>query len=101
MTFRAASTSSSSSGLLWIGLSVAIILMMICLRPADMFRGGKPLVEDAYYSLSVARNLADGKGFTVDGEQLTNGVQPLFTIISTLSFIVTGGDIEALRIQLA
>ena len=40
-----------------------------------------PLTEDGYYSLSVARNLAAGKGMTIDGANLTNGFQPLFTMI--------------------
>jgi hypothetical protein len=81
-------------------LSLAI-LMAISLRPADRFFGGRPFVEDAYYSLSVARNIATGNGFTIDGRQLTNGVQPLFTIVSALPFALTKSTIAALRIQLA
>ncbi len=81
-------------------IAVATIFLAMALRPAEQFLGGKPFVEDAYYSLTVARNIADGSGFTIDGEQLTNGVQPLFTVISALSFALTGSDIGALRFQL-
>lgn len=59
---------------------VGLVLFSLVLRPAghvyDM-----PLTEDGYYSLSVARNLAAGHGMTIDGINLTNGFQPLFTVI--------------------
>src|SRR5262245_27969292 len=83
-----------------VSLSFAILLA-ISLRSTEHFFGGRPFVEDAYYSLSAARNIATGNGFTIDGHQLTNGVQPLFTVISALPFVVTKSTITALRIQLA
>ncbi|MBI3453351.1 MAG: hypothetical protein HY057_11115 [Rhodospirillales bacterium] len=51
-----------------------------------------PLTEDGYYSLSVARNLAAGHGLTIDGRTLTNGFQPLFTVLEAGAFALAGGD---------
>lgn len=58
-----------------------------------------PLTEDAFYSLSVARNIALGNGITIDGEMLTNGFQPLYTfLIATPIYYFNQGDrIESLR----
>jgi len=38
-----------------------------------------PLIDDAFYSFSIARNLAQGAGATADGIHLTSGFQPLYT----------------------
>ena len=39
-----------------------------------------PLIDDAFYSFSIARNLARGAGPTADGVHLTSGFQPLYTL---------------------
>ncbi len=85
------------------GLAVllAIILFALVLRPAahvyDM-----PMTEDGYYALSVARNLAQGHGLTIDGTTLTNGFQPLFTILEAGAFWISGGnEILAMRLVMA
>jgi hypothetical protein len=79
-------------------IAVALILFSLVLRSAghvyDM-----PLTEDGYYSLSVARNLAAGLGLTIDGVNLTNGFQPLFTIIESGAFVLARGD-EILAMRL-
>ena len=84
-----------------VALVAALALLAIALRPAghvfDM-----PLTEDGYYSLAVARNLAAGHGLTIDGTTLTNGFQPLFTMIEALAFWLAGGnEILALRLVTA
>jgi hypothetical protein len=76
----------------------AVILLTLALRPAahvyDM-----PMTEDGYYALSVARNLAAGHGLTIDGQNLTNGFQPLFTVLEAGAFWLAGGDeIWAMRL---
>ena len=38
-----------------------------------------PLIDDAFYSFSIARNLAAGSGPTADGIHETSGFQPLYT----------------------
>ena len=80
---------------------LALMLFALVLRPAahvfDM-----PMTEDGYYALSVARNLAAGHGLTIDGEHLTNGFQPLFTILEAGAFRVAGADqVTALRLVMA
>ena len=72
-------------------VAAAAALLTLALRPAahvfDM-----PLTEDGYYSLTVARNLAAGRGLTIDGATLTNGFQPLFTMVEAAAFVLAGGD---------
>jgi len=41
----------------------------------------KPVGEDAYYMLSVARNIARGRGIVYNGQKKTTGIQPLATFI--------------------
>ena len=38
-----------------------------------------PLIDDAFYSFSIARSLASGHGPTADGIHETSGFQPLYT----------------------
>jgi hypothetical protein len=58
----------------------------------------KPLTEDGFYSLTVARNLATGHGLTIDGTHLTNGFQPLVTVLDALAFL--GHDARASAVRL-
>jgi len=39
------------------------------------------MVDDSFYYLEIARNLALGNGFTFDGLHRTNGFQPLFQLM--------------------
>ena len=59
------------------------------------FLSDKPIGEDGFYMLTVAWNIAQGKGITYNGEILTTGIQPLstfiFAAIAKLTFWV-GGD---------
>jgi len=91
-------TASPVPWLRLLALVLAVILLGLAFRPAahvyDM-----PMTEDGYYALSVARNLAAGKGITIDGTNLTNGFQPLFTLLQGGAFWVAGGDeIIAMRL---
>lgn len=80
---------------------VALAAGSLALRP-DSSIVHRPIVEDGYYSLTVARNLAIGRGMTVDGKTLTNGFQPLFTLLTTPIYIFVANDrILALRFVLA
>jgi hypothetical protein len=77
---------------------VGLVLFSLVLRQASHVYD-MPLTEDGYYSLSVARNLAAGNGLTIDGVNLTNGFQPLFTIIESGAFVLAGGnEILAMRL---
>ena len=46
--------------------------------------------DDAYYQFSVARNLASGVGFTIDGQHAAAGVQVLWTILLAGMSVVFG-----------
>lgn len=58
-------------------------------------------MEDGYYALSVARNFAEGNGITIDGTQITNGFQPLFTFVAVPAFLIAGENKFNLLIFLA
>jgi hypothetical protein len=70
----------------------------ITLRLAPLFDAGGRLLrsfptEDGYLSLTIARNLALGKGMSVsDGTILTNGTQPLATVVWAALFALVGGE---------
>src|SRR5438067_1710720 len=53
---------------------------------SDWKIASRPYIEDAFYSLSCARHLALGHGFSVDGIHPTNGVQPLICILNAPCF---------------
>ncbi len=46
----------------------------------------RPYIEDAFYALSCARQLALGHGFSIDGIHPTNGVQPLICLLDAPCF---------------
>ena len=57
------------------------------------------LLDDAYYSLTVAANIAAGRGITYGGFP-TNGFQPLYSFLMTPVFAVVDNRMTALRIAL-
>ena len=88
----------------WLAAAIAALALAavtLALRP-DSTVFLKPLSEDGYYSLAVARSVAAGHGITIDGVTATNGIQPLMTIIQAGLFWLAGGDdLLALRLVLA
>lgn len=70
---------------------LAVVSLSLIFRD-DYLLTGRPFTEDAYYSFTVARNLALGNGFTVGNEGKTNGFQPLFTLIASVAYLFTNGD---------
>ncbi len=52
-----------------------------------------PLIDDTFYSLGIAKNLAMGLGFTHDGVIQTNGFQPLFVFLSAPLYSIFKTDI--------
>lgn len=95
------SITASARWVLGLAALVGLILLALAFRPAphvyDM-----PMTEDGYYALSVARNVAAGNGITIDGANLTNGFQPLFTFLQAGAFVLASGDeILAMRLVMA
>lgn len=79
---------------------VLVATLLTTVRGADVLPE-RPLTEDCYYALTVARNLALGRGLTIDGVHATNGFQPLYTVICALAYLPTGGDpVSSLRLVL-
>jgi hypothetical protein len=77
----------------YVGLALVLLLLSIAFRPAESITH-RPLVEDGYYALSVARNVALGQGVTIDGVHPTNGFQPLFTFLCVIPYLLVGGARE-------
>jgi hypothetical protein len=75
-----------------------LVIFMIAVATASLvFRSDidvahRPVQEDGYYAFTVARNVALGKGITIDGSTLTNGFQPLFTFLSVPAFMLAGDE---------
>lgn len=54
------------------------------------------LIDDSFYSLDIARNIAEGRGVTYGG-QLTNGFQPLFVFLVAPLYACLDSDVVALH----
>ena len=72
-------------------------LLLLVMTASIVFRQegaivGKPFTEDGFYAASVARNLALGRGLTIDGIQQTNGFQPLYVFLCSVPFILAGSN---------
>jgi hypothetical protein len=79
-------------------ISVAAAVAML-FAPADDLARTLP-VEDAYYALSVARQVAIGGGITIDGAVETNGFQPLWVGLNVPLYALVDGDrIAGLRLS--
>lgn len=86
----------------WVLMFVVAVVpaMLLILRPAHLVPDA-PLMEDGYYSYTVSRNIALGRGITITEGMETNGFQPWFTFLSVPLFWVAGPDrYEAVRLML-
>ena len=55
----------------------------------------KPFTEDGFYMMTVAWNIADGKGITYNLERPTTGIQPLVTFLQAgiaKAVLIFGGN---------
>jgi len=99
------SAAVTSAGL---GLGALLFGIGLVARLAPLLDAGGRLLrqfpsEDGYLMLTIARNIAIGKGMSVaDGLQPTNGTQPLATLLWAGVFRLAGGDrqLGVLGIQL-
>ncbi len=72
-----------------------VVILTIIMRLALMFRSEeriftRPFNEDSFYLFSTAEHFARGEGFSVDGVQPTNGVQPLIIFFYAPLFLIAG-----------
>jgi len=54
----------------------------------------KALVDDAFFYLKLAQNIAAGNGVTFDGEVLTNGFNPLYALLLVPVFLVFSSNLD-------
>ena len=77
--------------------AILFVLIGLSARVLPMFdHGGRLLqmnpTEDGYLMLTIARNLAVGKGLSIaDGTIPTNGTQPLVTLLWALCYLIVSG----------
>jgi hypothetical protein len=79
---------------------LGVAILSLALRSSNVVFAS-PLTEDGYYVLTVARNIARGVGFSVDGTSWTNGFHPLWAVLTSLTFMLVGDASEpAIRLIL-
>ena len=88
----ATATKSMTTRLLWCAAAVALAASLSLVTRDAAALPDKPFVEDAFYALSVSRQIGAGHGFTIDGVQATNGVQPLYVVLMAPLYWMTGGE---------
>jgi len=85
---------------LWLALVVALaVRLMIAWLPVQelIMRFN---ADDAYYYLTIARNVVAGRGVSFDGIALTNGFHPLYLLLLLPLFWATSSAVE-LNVHLA
>ena len=74
------------------GIFAAVLLgfmFFVAFQPIEVHTYGRTIIDDGYYYLGYAWNIAAGNGPTFDGIVNTNGVQPLWAVIlSALALMV-------------
>ena len=94
---RQKSGSSSSGEIVVVALLIAVVVSIFLLISTF----GVQLVDDGYYYLEIARNIATGNGFTFDGSNPTNGFHPLWQIMLVPIFLMTGSrDLAAVAVTM-
>lgn len=93
MISRTSRQSFAAWSLVWLLLALGVFARLAPL--AD--EGGRILsqwpTEDGYYMLTISRQLGLGNGMsTADGSMITNGVQPLATLLWALPYALLEGD---------
>lgn len=89
---------SRSARAVFYGAILTMVGVATWVRVAPLIEGGDRLQrqcvsEDGYLMLTIARNAAMGRGFSVsDGEIATNGTQPLCSLLYALCFHLVDAD---------
>jgi 4-amino-4-deoxy-L-arabinose transferase-like glycosyltransferase len=80
-------------------LIALVALHLLLLSLLALFNPHALLIDDAYYSLTIARNMATGQGISYGGFP-TNGFQPLYAFVMT-PLMAALGDRPELCLRLA
>jgi hypothetical protein len=93
--------SRRARGALFALLALGFLLrLFLAWAPFSYLASRGALVDDAFYSFSIARHLAAGHGPTADGIHPTSGFQPLYTFL-LVPFYFLSRDDAILPIHLA
>lgn len=84
-------------GLILFIFSIVVGTFFIYLSQTSIEKILSIFVDDAFYYLKIAQNIALGKGFTFDGVNPTNGFQPLWQFILVPFYLVFKGNITPIR----
>lgn len=75
----------------WIIISVGFLFQLSYLFTSTAALAHRPFEEDSFIIMTVTRNIAMGKGLTIDGKTITGGVQP-GSFIYIIAHIASGFD---------
>lgn len=84
-----------------------VVALVVAVAPLLLIGKGvpnlydSPIAEDGWYSQTVARNIASGDGFTIDGSRTTNGVQPLATVVDAVVYLGHPSTEVSIRLLMA
>jgi dolichyl-phosphate-mannose-protein mannosyltransferase len=93
--------SRRARGALFTLLALGLLLrVLLAWAPFSYLASRGSLVDDAFYSFSIARHVAAGHGPTADGIHPTSGFQPLYTFLLVPFYLLSRGD-SILPIHLA
>ncbi|HET9135452.1 MAG TPA: hypothetical protein VFO76_02350, partial [Candidatus Kapabacteria bacterium] len=73
-------------------LILTFILRLILAFRSDANLGTRLFNDDSFYLHTVSKNIAAGNGMTIDGKQLTNGIQPIIVILNTPAYYLADMD---------
>jgi hypothetical protein len=79
--------------IIYFGYAASLAIFSSNEAPTQLYHGkffpylaDKPLSEDGFYMLTVAKNFANGEGFVYNFRIATSGVQPLSTVLYSVVF---------------
>jgi hypothetical protein len=82
------------------GVAVALVFYTLGLAMWLVVNGVRVTMEDGFYYLKIAQNIAHGAGSTFDGFNLTNGYHPLWLLILVPLFWLTAAPHTGLALAI-
>src|SRR5712691_1319695 len=93
---------SASSGQRWhtrilsalagIGIAWSVLKQVAIVTRSERELAAFPLLDDTFYSWTIASQIASGHGTTFDGVISTNGFQPLHVLALVPAYWLAGGN---------
>lgn len=79
---------------------VILVCLAVALQPLEYHLKSMTFVDDGFYYMGYAKNLAAGNGPTFDGLVYTNGVQPLWAVLTSLIAVFVKGELALMQATL-